>query len=479
MPPGMISHERFCAMLKRCPQWALHLFAGWALAAIVVAQAGDLVVAPQITQWQAPVKIADASIGVEVATDAKGRAIAVWSRRNSDNRLEILVAHSRSDGRWGDSIPLGHSEPRRDLQHAIAMNANGTAVVAWVQRGPMRDGVWAARYAPEGGWEAPVPITQIHDSVHDLQVAIAADGQAFVLWAQGESSYANPQSKTGLWLRRYISGQGWVDLERISGDEHSEGILQPRLAMNARGDAIIVWLKFDSQSSQSQPQLQAHAMLAMRYAPQTGWGEVLDIGSAAASVFDSTSMLFNHEDRFSLAMNERGDAIVVWTSAYRLWSNRYDAIDGWEGISDIHSKGRSPEMPSVAMDDMGRAVAIWTDGDRVFASGRLPGNEWDTPTVMAVGFLNRASRGADLGMDPQGNAVAVWIGRSQANQDAIWSAEYRVDTGWRAPMAVHVDAEGIPMSPSVATSDSRKTVVAWLSLTFAVGANQTWTSLSK
>ena len=134
-----------------------------------------------------------------VAVDAKGNAIVVWSQSQEDKAASIwFVRYSADSNNWTTPELIGeNSGSARDPRLVVDHTGHMTAV--WIQGNKSLENIYAARYAPDNGWGAPVQIDENNlddsadvfppiDAIVDLQGVVTAawcqfDGNDFVIYA--------------------------------------------------------------------------------------------------------------------------------------------------------------------------------------------------------------------------------------------------------------------------------------------------------
>jgi hypothetical protein len=131
----------------------------------------------------------DLSFGPTVAIAAGGHTVVVWRRTNGTN--DRIQARERLAG--GAFEPILNLTPTTGEREAasnpeIAINADGRAVVIWIQAittsSGTFDAVWAAHRLP-GRWFSRETLDGAPST--GPQVAIDADGTALGVWQYGDS----------------------------------------------------------------------------------------------------------------------------------------------------------------------------------------------------------------------------------------------------------------------------------------------------
>ena len=128
--------------------------------------------------------------------------------------------------------------------------------------------------------------------------------------------------------------------------------------------------------------------------------------------------------------------MVVWQQGdsngeESIWANRYDAESGWGTATLIETSPGVAFLPHVGMDDNGNAVAVWVqnDGtdDRMWANRYVAGQGWGTPQVIETNPGDADF--ARVAVNGDGNAVALWKQFNGVNFD-IWANLYVAGQGW-------------------------------------------------
>ena len=137
-----------------------------------------------------------------------------------------------------------------------------------------------------------------------------------------------------------------------------------------------------------------------------------------------------------IGVDRNGNAMVVWQQGdsngeASIWANRYDAASGWGTATLIETNPGVAFLPGVGMDDNGNAVAVWiqNDGtdDRMWANRYVAGQGWGTPQVIETNPGDADF--ARVAVNANGNAVALWKQFNGVNFD-IWANVYVAGQSW-------------------------------------------------
>lgn len=296
--------------------------------------AGGVWSAPEVL-WQTTTTTrwpGNSTVALAVAPD--GSALATWRRDlgwDAGGRVAGLAAYT-PEGGWQTPIVPGDIASSNDLP-ALAMSPSGLGMAAWVAGGnaytvraiswtratgwgreelvPAREGtmlgppalainsqgqvllvnqpryhLWASLRSPDGVWGKPTKLTVDGglrmDGLEKPVAALNDAGEALVAWSTDvvHSRHYDP-----------ASGQ-WQAATRHT--DASVRAAEPRLALNASGQAVLGWRLTGMQVAQSRAQMQT-------YTPQTGWLPVTSLSDFGASA-----------DKTDVALDAKGQATAVW-----------------------------------------------------------------------------------------------------------------------------------------------------------------------
>ena len=231
-----------------------------------------------------------------VAAHGQDGAVAVWNKSDGTAGVELWAnTHSRAGG-WATPVRVDAGSNRMPSESSLASSAADNAVVAWIESVAGRQTVFASRL-DNSGWSTPIVF-------NDVSVGRASS---------------------------------------------------PRVAMDAAGNAIVVWLQ-DTPG--------ARRVTARRCPPA---------GLAGCSAPVPVGSLAGFADRPRLAMTPAGDAVVVWQQG-ELRAAWFSAASGlWDATPALIAAQASGA--EVALDRHGRATVAWSAFDaagksNIYASRR-------------------------------------------------------------------------------------------------------------
>lgn len=174
-----------------------------------------------------------------------------------------------------------------------------------------------------------------------------------------------------------------------------------------------------------------------------------------------------------LVVDLDGNVTVVWAeytggfNTFGIWAARYTTGGGWGAAVPLEDQGSGDaRRPRVDVDPAGRVTAVWQEREtqdsgvpsHIWSARYVPGGGWTTPVL--IENAEESAGLADVAVDPNGNAIAVW---QQANGSAndIWSNRYTPGAGWDTAMLVEQEA-GDARAPLVVVDADGIATVAWL-----------------
>lgn len=205
---------------------------------------------------------------------------------------------------------------------------------------------------------------------------------------------------------------------------------------------------------------------------------VMDAWNHPASLADNISP--DGQDAISpqVAMDDNGEAVVVWAqsngSNSQIYMREYRA-GAWSAVPDLvtgtfSATGSDAHTPQVAMDNNGNAIVVWLQEsageDRVYRKDYRAGS-WDLAQteVSPNPLANRHAEDPRVAMDDNNNAIIVWRQPDGVGQPQLFMSDYNlsVATTWTNPADNNdnfsPDGNEVRFPPDVAMSASRAVVV--------------------
>ena len=362
--------------------------------------------------------------GPALALDGRGDAVTVWTETRInwvtvEDELLVRAAVRPNGGRWQSPETITRIEPPAADQSSpggweptVTIDADGEAIAVW----DTPSGVHAAIRPAGGRWlvqpsfpQAAVP------GAEEPQVASDAAGDAIAVWPRevAENSAALGHSR-GIEAALRPGGGAFAEPQVISGDENA---WHPRVALDARGDAIVTWEDYRARG--------CAVMAAFR--PALGaWSAPTRL----SGVDDSCG----GDDR--VAVGEGGRAIVAWQAGGRSMAYIEAATHTDSGKwSPRRVLAKAPFIPAlfppqVAVDTRGDAGVVWPEpildigGEALWGTFQRPGQRWQRPRRIPGSREGPAA----IAIDSRGDALVLW----ETNHEIEVDVRTRVGH-WAAP----------------------------------------------
>ncbi|HET7511078.1 MAG TPA: hypothetical protein VFJ65_12610 [Solirubrobacterales bacterium] len=376
----------------------------------------------------------------QVAIDPQGNAIAVWQRFNGSKGV-IQAAERPAGGSWSE--PQDLSDPGESAGEAdVAVDAAGNAIAVWRRLDGNNHTIVELSERPFGGaWSEPIELSAHDVYSYEPHVAVNARGDATVIW------HAFGTGETLVQSTERPAGGSWsepVDLSP-SGKEGTEA----KVGVDAAGTATAVWQLLDGGGA---------AIQTSRRPLGGTWSEPEYLSSSEFSAFVP-----------DLAVTGGGDAAAVW-GQFEGEPQRVRAaqLSGGKWSEAKTLSGTWADEPQVAVDGAGNAVVIWSraveETTLIESSEHAAGGSWTPPRILSgdgmggypvEGYVNVYS--PRVAVNSQGEGVTVWV-QAQAGKRVVESTFRSVLGAWSEPVRVsYAQAE----QPALAISQSGSAVAAW------------------
>jgi hypothetical protein len=429
-----------------------------ALTAILLLMGTSLVAAGRAAAaWLPPVDLSRTgqnSTAPQVAVDSAGNFVAVWRRFDGANYV-IQTAERPAGGAWSGPLQLSAGGQNAEAPQ-LAVDAAGDAVAVWSRSNGPNYIVQRATKPTGGGWGAPLDLSAPGRDAKAPQVAVDGAGRFVAVWSRSTGlATAVVQSATG------VPGGAWSGPDDLSNIGRND---EPQIAVDSGGDAVAVWSHYEAGLTLIQgavrpaggawePPLPLSAPVGTAEKPQVA----LDAAGRAIAVWrrdDGAGYLIESAQRPSvggwfppaplsapganaeapqIAVDAAGNAVTVWSREVGGLSNTViqaaiqSAGGAWQSPIDVSPPGELAEAPQVGFDAAGTAVALWTSAKTnpnvVRTSSRSPGGAWTSPLG-----LSNPDRGAfepQLAFDAEGNGIAAWS-RFNGTNTVIQASGYDV-----------------------------------------------------
>jgi hypothetical protein len=239
------------------------------------------------------------------------------------------------------------------------------------------------------GWLAPVGVAEEGRQSGGPRVAFDRQGDAIAAWSSEDGTLADGTTRSEMQAAFRSAGGGWRAPDTISSP--SESADEASVAFDGRGDAFAVW---DAYSADV-PEGDAHFSIQVAFRPADDrWQAPVDLSLVEAPGVGHPQ----------LAVDERGDAIAIWSRFGGPVQGAFKPAGGsWQAPVDV--TGESGDEPQVVLDGQGDALAVWDDWAGVESAFMPVGGSWQAPVQVAGPGL---AGGLQIASNEQGDAAAIW-----------------------------------------------------------------------
>jgi len=321
-----------------------------------------------------------------VAMDDNGNSLIVWRQLDGPtlgaNFPLLYVSEYRAGWTHPANEAASFSQAANEVRHSpdVAMGNNGEAIVVWRQYGGGGGNAFRVyrREYRAASWSAVQNVStdsitpRISGGYTGPKVAMDNSGNAIIVWEQTveeaqphpyfpSTDPADDPVEISQIFKSEYRGSAWADPANQFDNISPAGLnaVNPKVAMDDNGQAIITWLQSDSRDSQlfkSEYRLNA-------------WTNPT---SLADNFTPSGGSVANNE----LAMDNSNNAIITWRQFDGFRSQVYKSeyrSSVWRhpvSLLDSISPGTSASVsstPAVAMDNTGDALILWSQSDAEIA----------------------------------------------------------------------------------------------------------------
>jgi hypothetical protein len=347
--------------------------------------------------------------------------------------LLLLAFAGRAEaGDWGPSVAV--SAVGQNSTHVrLGADDAGDQVVVWEREAASNQWVVEAAVRPAGGgWSTPVEVSAVALGTRNPAVAVNATGDAIVVWQEGTPSGAGIMAAQG-----DVSGN-WEAQETVSiGFDLS----RPTVGIAGNGDAVAAWREELPNTEYG---------TGVKVLEGGTWGSLETYGPNSAS----------YEGQ-RLAVDPAGDAVLVvyWEGAIQAVSRT--AGGSWGGMETLKSGGSSRILtPQLAISASGEATAVWANGgtgNAAIEAARmdLAGLWGNAEELHPAGNLEQPS----IAIDDTGKATAIWVNRGSTPNWAFESATQDSSGPWTAAPAFTVPEYSF--EPQIKLMPSGAATVLW------------------
>lgn len=358
---------------------------------------------PANGHWQPVEMLSRLGLNPEVTVDSRGDAIAVWEGRSG-----VEASVKPVGGGWLAPQTVGTPGGEEPQEPQVASDASGDAiVVAPLQaHGRQSTGIEAAVRPAGGTFSLPHTISRHREEALDPRIAMNPRGDAIVAW--------DVQVPTGCLARAAFrpAGGTWGTPRTVPGG-HESCRGSHKVAIDQRGNAIVAWVSMRGST------------MLVRVAERGVKGRW-----SAQPVIGRASAVAEPPGAAKVGMDARGDVIVVWVDPAlvlggrrTMWSRIRRVGRRWgakEHISDVTYES----SPLLATNARGDATVVWEDKRGIEVASHPSGGVWQKPHTVS----DRHS--AEIAFEA---APVIALG-AQGDGMVAWQSDKNIETVWHAPL---------------------------------------------
>jgi hypothetical protein len=420
-------------------------------------------------------------VSLRMARSANGDGFAVWQADDGTRHKLWANRYRAVTAAWGSPISIGASSTVIE-EFDLAVDASGNAVVAWneLPAGVPVGGatneetgvVMSARFGTvAGAWATPVPL---NTNARFPRVASDATGAVLAVYVAG----------TGLVRGRFFDPvRGTWQPEAAIEQNNTGGCcgvsFDPAALLDGRGNALVAFNNGE----------RTDGTIASNYFSRSTGDWVFQLAPEQCGVLLGEvprSRITGGNDHLGLAASTGGDFLLAWqrfgldigseiriahfTSSTRTWSEAQTLVPG------SINKGVQFRRNGIGSDAAGNALLLWTElegGIRTVLKAMRVDQAGAASSAAQVidsavgGGVAAPVRGADLGVDPQGNAIAIWQTFEGGRPDDCSRSNIAINrfdgaTGTWASAVFAETEPGNAISPSASTPVGGQVLLGWI-----------------
>jgi hypothetical protein len=366
--------------------------------------------------WRSPVTLDRGRLGEAcLALDGRGHGSALWENNGCLWTMPIGPRIPPAMMRR----PLGEGRTPR-----IILNPSGRGIALW-QSEVAGERQLLGKILGSGGTTAHT-IFRTSGWIRHLQAAVDRRGNALVVWVHELDGRFEVMAQSF-----DTRGLAWEGEPTRLGLPSMESV-EPRIAVNHREHAMVVWEVQDSSFE---------GLVASHYWPSDHiWSD------RPVPVVSSATR--HHQ----VVMDDLGNALALWIRApygqrSTLEASFYDGHRSEWGQPEILGNAHDFSAPQLVMSGAGEALAVWCQGEghgasRLFAKGFVKGT-WDA-TVECLDQGREPVQDFAIALDSEGQAGLLAV---HQGSEGTWVSARLRQQQWSAPMQLGPASQGGISSP--------------------------------
>ena len=365
-----------------------------------------------------------------------------------------------------EEFQVNNSIPRDQVSADVAMDADGDFIVAWTSEGQTGSGsdIYARRFTSAGayaGTEFRVNETTLQGQVNPA-VGTDANGDFIITW---QTSHQDEFS-WGIYGRIYQSNGQVLTTEFQVNTFAEQPQINPGIAVNSDGQAIVVWQGLDDTHSPA-VHVQQYQLPAPGQAFSPVGGEVV-----------LNNYMALEETSASAAVDASRNFVVVWQSysddgsGLGILARQFDS--GGTPLGDAFivntTTADNQSNPGVAVDAAGNFTVIWESADQDGDGHGIFGQQFNSAGVKvgAEFAVNSTVAGSQeqpaISMNQNdGSFIVVWQG-PDADARGIYGQRFDANANPVGDeFAINSFESTEQVSPAVSMNTAGQFVVGWVS----------------
>lgn len=395
----------------------------------------------------------------DLKVSSAGNGLAVWWTSTGTNTSVIQAQWLNSE----TSATNISSTTGSATTPKVAVDANGNAIVVWMQTDNQITNLWVNRYTA-GGWGVAQQVTNYTSATvgpsNVPSIAIDGAGNAVIMWNQSTVG----SSHFDVYTSRYsVANNSWSAPALLSSGINSA--YGYKVVSNSKGHVALIYCQNTAGTG--------------------GNGDASDVWVATGTTtggFTTHTQVSSGPNPFdgaaSLAIDPDGDIIAEWlqsdNAGYDVWVSLLPSGGTWSTPQTITNMVSGEcYFPEVVMDQYGNAFATWeqqSDTSQYIAVSRYDAGSgvWGAPAQIGANIANMYAFGPQhIAVDLSGNATLVWYQATLTGSlVTVNSAQYLLSSGWGTPQLISTlgapfDGFSIWPLPCVDVSPSGQSVIIW------------------
>lgn len=380
----------------------------------------------------------------QVAINASGEAVAVWSRSNGTNTIIQASVLSAGSSTW--TTPQDISDAGQNAAAPqIAIDSSGNAVVVW-SRSNGTNTIIQSKIKSAGSTSfattgQDLSLTGQNAAIPDI--AMTSSGYAVVVWRRSNGTNTIIQAVTK--AASSITFGAASDLSATGQDAAT-----PRVEVNSGGDAVVVWVRSNGTFNLTQ-------------------AATLAAGSSTWSSAETLSATTAASSEPQVGISSSGEANAVWTfvSGANTVINTAKKTAGsstWGSASTLSTTNQNSTTPQIFVDPAGDVVVVWSTtnagGNVLIESVTRAAADSSYSSIQSLSATGAGQNATvpQVAGDPDGDAVAVWQ-RSNGTNTVIQTLGFdRGGPTFSSTSIPSTGTVGTAVSVSASTNDVWSTV---------------------